>query len=184
MLKSLAFLFATAALAGCAGPQALPVKGPASTLAIHLSSDSVDTSMKTWRIFKFDDASCVADSDGTLIAKQILGNSGGQLEPIRLPADENITIGFGYIEARFGQSRQCSHTLTFRPQANQSYAAHFAVVGNSNDCSVALRDGQERIVATSTPARSCVLGLLKDKLPNGQGGGQNYKYKVTVHTVR
>ncbi len=69
--------------------------------------------MKTWRIFESDDASCMTDSDGMIVARQLLGNSGRNLEPVTLPAAESVRLGFGYIEARHLQNRQCSHTLTF-----------------------------------------------------------------------
>lgn len=131
--------------------------------------------MKMRRIFKFDDTSCVADSDGVIVARQLLGNAGGNLEPVTLPAEENVTLGFGYIEARHLQNRQCSETLTFRPVANESYTAAFSVTGQSRSCSVRLTDSQGRQVATATPATSCVLGLMKKKLPNGQGGILNWK---------
>lgn len=174
-------LLAVFVLAGCAGPQTLVSQGPAAKLVIDLNSDSVGTNAKVWRVSKFDDETCSADDKGTLIARQLFGNSGGTLEPIPLPVGEKITLGFGYIEARFAQNRECSYALTFKPEENEKYTAKFAVSNNSQACKVSLIDSAGRSVDKTTPVKSCVVGLM-GKINNGQPGVLDWK--ITVNVVR
>ena len=173
-------LLAACLLCACSPPRPLVSTGPTATLAPSLSSDSVGTSGKFWRVYKFNDATCTSSEKGVVFARKLTGNSGGDLAPIVLPAGNRITLGFGYMESRFAQNRECSYTVTFTPEANQHYTARFAVTGNSNACDLSLTDSTGHPAEASQPVMSCVVGLLNHKIRNGQPGVLNWKIQVDL----
>ena len=152
---------------------------PTATLNIELASDAKRTTGKFWRISTFEDRTCQSDDRGTQIAKKLLGNSGGLLKPVSIPAGREVTIGFGYIESRFKQTRECSYTLTFTPTASRNYKAFFSVNSDTGQCGVVLQGDDATPVETSAPALACVHGLMP-KLQNGQMGGRDVDIQMKI----
>lgn len=152
---------------------------PSATLNIELASDAKGTTGKFWRISTFEDKTCRSDDRGTQIARKLLGNSGGVLKPVSIPADREVTIGFGYMESRFRQTRECSYTLTFTPGASRHYNALFSVVADTGRCGVVLQSDDATPVETAAPAMTCVHGLM-ERLQNGQVGIRDIDIRVNV----
>ncbi|WP_377154559.1 hypothetical protein ACFJIX_21100 [Roseateles sp. UC29_93] len=168
-----AWALAAAGVTGCGGPQALVTSGPAATLAVDVRAASTSTNLQAWRVSSFEDASCKSEQDGVLVARRI-ANSGGALEPFKVPAGKPVTIGIGYVEARYMQNRECSFTFTFTPQEQASYRTRFEVNGEVDSCVALLVDANDEPVAVSAPEMSCVKGLMK-RLTNGGAGHLQYK---------
>ena len=133
LLKS--SIYALISIAFLTSPYARSAES-AATLNIELASDAKGTTGKFWRISTFEDKTCQSDDRGTQIARKLLGNSGGLLKPVGIPAGREVTIGFGYMESRFRQTRECSYTLTFIPTASRNYKAFFSVNSDAGQCGV------------------------------------------------
>ncbi|RDZ26170.1 hypothetical protein [Lysobacter silvisoli] len=166
-------------LTGCLSPQAL-VKGdaPSAELAFDLQSQSTGGGLgKHWHVWKYEDAACEAKEKGVLVARKRLKQP---MAPIRLPADRPVTLAFWYIEANFGQNRECTYTWTFTPNAGEKYSVDLRVSPYVS-CDVRLTGASGVPVPATTPVNSCVTGLLGRKIENGHPAVVEYRVQTVYY---
>lgn len=129
---------------------------------------------KHWHVWKFRDSACEAKEKPVRVARK---RKGKPMEPLRLPADQPITLAFWYIEANYAVNRECSYTWTFTPKAGEKYRAKFAVSPQVR-CAATISDSNGAAVETATPVNSCVIGLYGQRIPNGEPAVITYEVRV------
>lgn len=166
---------ATLVTAGCVSTEIMVPSGASAELAMDLESNSSGGGMgQHWHVWKYQDSMCQAEEKAVRIARK---RKNKPMEILHLPADQPITLAFWYIEANFGQNRECSYTWTFTPKAGEKYRARLAV-SPAVHCNASISDNAGAPVEMLSPENSCVIGLYGQRIRNGEPATISYKANV------
>lgn len=166
------------ATCGCVSTEVLAPKGPAAELAMDIESHSTGGGLgRHWNVWKYEDSACRDPEKGVRVAHK---RKGKPMESLHLPAEQPITLALWYIEANYGNNRECSYTWTFTPKTGEHYRARLAVSRDIH-CNVTLVDAAGAPVDVSTPENSCVLGVYGKRIPNGEPAIITYEVRVVPY---
>ena len=162
-------------VSGCASTEITAPSATTAELAMDIESRSSGGGIgQNWHVWKYQDATCQTTEKGVRVARK---RKDRPMESIHLPAGRPITLAFWYIEADFGQNRECSYTWTFTPQMGETYRAKLDVSPRVQ-CLATLTDAAGATVETTNPENSCVIGVYRQRVRNGEPA--TIKYKINV----
>lgn len=149
----------------------VPDGKPTAELKFEVSTDSAGATLATpsYLIRKFEDSSCSTATEGSqLLTIKSTGpkDVGG---PVKVAADEPLTLAITTLESRLAQNRQCSFTTTFTPAPGQSYTVQFVSRSQASACGMRVLDANGKQVAHKDPVNSCATTFM-GQLKNGGGG--------------
>jgi hypothetical protein len=134
-----------------------------------VSSDSTDTTAKSFQIWAYEDLSCAPANHGSSLDSKRLASDTERLGPVKVATDKPFTFAVAYGEARFAQNRSCSFTAAFWPAADQTYSVRFKAVNQSAACGLQITDSRGTPVRYEAPQMSCTEGVA-GKTKNGGAG--------------
>jgi len=174
LMRTLSLLLIHLALTGCASTYTIPSGEPSATIAFDMSSDSSNTTGRSFTVWTYEDTACTPSKNGAILASKGLSNTEEKFGPLKISATSPFTFAVSYLESRIGQNRECSFTATFTPQVGLSYRVRFAAKDQAGVCGIQITDSGGVEVDYASPELSCAETFV-GKIKNGGGGGVNWR---------
>lgn len=168
----------TLSLSACQSTYIVPDGIPTASIAFEVHTDSTNTTMRNSRIEAFKNEICEPSPYGQGVTFDLASPKSQVYDPVKLVADEPVTLVVRYNESRFARHHDCLYTATFTPRAGHEYKAIFNSLDNGSYCTLTIND-QETVppepVQFTSPATSCGDSLSGKPSLNGQSSQGQWK---------
>ena len=170
MWKSLMLAVLCTGSAGCLPVYSVSNAEPTAKYQLVVENDSTATTGQNIFTWAFKNEKCERSPSGMRLGSKFSNGSSSETDIVSISASQEFAFTAVYVDARFGQNRQCNITGAFMPQQDHIYKAKLIASQNVQACKLGVYDvttGDEQKIQFSMPEHVC-MDSGESALKNGQ----------------